>query len=271
MLRMWYNRDKRATAQCQLPVAWPNLKERSDVSILPSSPGIYKITCLPTGKVYIGSSRNIQQRWNEHRSQLSRAIHPNAYLQNAWNKYGEQSFVCDAVEIVERSQLADRERYWIDCHNACDRQHGFNIAQDTHAPMLGRRATPEQRARYAQLRRGCRHSDETKAKIRAWNIGRVMSSDARDKMCDAWERRRAELTPEQWRERTVGPLHSPESRARMAASKRIRWIVTDPNGNEQVVDNLRQFCEERGLDYGNMKRAAQHPNWTCKGYRCRHV
>jgi group I intron endonuclease len=271
MLKVWYNMHNSATAQRQLSVAWPNLKERLDMAILPSSSGIYKITCLPTGKVYIGSSRNIQQRWNEHRSQLVRGIHPNSYLQNAWNKYGEQSFVCDTVEVIDRVQLADREQYWIDHYSACNRQRGFNIAQDTRAPMLGRKATPEQRAKYAQLRRGRRHSNETKEKIRAWNVGRVMSPDARDKMHDAWERRRAELTPEQWRKRTAGVFHTPESRARMAASKRMRWVVTEPNGNEQIVDNLRQFCEERGLDYGNMKRLVRYPNRTCKGYRCRHV
>lgn len=51
--------------------------------------GVYKITCLPTNMIYIGSSNNILKRWDNHRWLLRHNKHNNNYLQNSWNKYGE--------------------------------------------------------------------------------------------------------------------------------------------------------------------------------------
>lgn len=48
--------------------------------------GIYKITNLVNNKVYIGQSVNIRKRWNQHVLELNKNIHPNIYLQSAWNK-----------------------------------------------------------------------------------------------------------------------------------------------------------------------------------------
>ena len=41
---------------------------------------------------YIGCSKNIERRWNEHRKNLENNSHINPHLQNAWNKYGESEF-----------------------------------------------------------------------------------------------------------------------------------------------------------------------------------
>lgn len=55
-------------------------------------PGIYTITNLQTGVVYVGQARNIRKRWEVHRSTLRSGSHRNCYLQRAWNKYGEGAF-----------------------------------------------------------------------------------------------------------------------------------------------------------------------------------
>jgi len=44
--------------------------------------GIYKITNLKNGKVYIGSSKNIKRRLIEHKSRLKNNKHINKYFQN---------------------------------------------------------------------------------------------------------------------------------------------------------------------------------------------
>ena len=62
--------------------------------------GIYKITNTANGKVYIGSSVDVHGRFNCHRSDLRNNRHGNQHLQNAWNLYGENSFV---FEIIEES------------------------------------------------------------------------------------------------------------------------------------------------------------------------
>ena len=55
--------------------------------------GIYCIKNLENGKIYIGKSVNIKNRWISHRNTLKNNKHDNSYLQNSWNKYGESSFV----------------------------------------------------------------------------------------------------------------------------------------------------------------------------------
>ena len=68
--------------------------------------GVYCIEHIDSGTKYIGSSNNIQQRWREHKSHLRRNKHVNRWLQRAWNKYGEDTFVFSVVyecnDVTER-------------------------------------------------------------------------------------------------------------------------------------------------------------------------
>jgi len=50
--------------------------------------GIYKFTCLNTGKVYVGSATYIVQRRGTHLHALRHNKHINKYFQAAFNKYG---------------------------------------------------------------------------------------------------------------------------------------------------------------------------------------
>lgn len=90
--------------------------------------GIYKILNIKTNKIYIGSSNNIRIRWTRHKHELRKGIHPNPYLQNSFNKYGEGIFVYTIIEETKESRLLSREQYWIDKLNACDRLSGYNIS-----------------------------------------------------------------------------------------------------------------------------------------------
>jgi len=58
----------------------------------PKLPGIYQISCQKNSKIYIGQSRNLQQRISTHRSKLRRNFHDNPTLQSDFNLYGENFF-----------------------------------------------------------------------------------------------------------------------------------------------------------------------------------
>lgn len=90
--------------------------------------GVYRILCVPTGKVYIGSSKNIASRWASHLSLLRRDEHHSPHLQHAWNKYGEGAFVFEVVELAEKAQLLVREQKWIGESRCCDSDFGYNVA-----------------------------------------------------------------------------------------------------------------------------------------------
>ena len=75
--------------------------------------GVYCIINIKNHKRYIGSSKNIKYRLQSHRSNLRHNNHENQYLQNAWNKYGEDNFDFYIIEKCEESQLLDKEQNYI--------------------------------------------------------------------------------------------------------------------------------------------------------------
>lgn len=82
----------------------------------PNVSGIYSITHVRSKRRYIGSSKDMHQRWMNHRSKLRGNRHDSKYLQNAWNRYGEIAFVFEVIEVTlnEPTILVAREQYWIE-------------------------------------------------------------------------------------------------------------------------------------------------------------
>ena len=76
--------------------------------------GIYKITCLPTGKYYIGSSLNIKGRFLKHKSDLKIQKHGNKYLQKAWNKHGATNFTFEILQICDSAIRLEIEQSYLD-------------------------------------------------------------------------------------------------------------------------------------------------------------
>jgi group I intron endonuclease len=100
---------------------------------------VYKITCLPTNKAYIGSTTDLRKRWYWHKGDLRKDRHHNRYLQNAWNKYGAECFTFEVLESVMFVEyLHEREQYWLDRYQAYDPKYGFNTGKVARAPWLGR-------------------------------------------------------------------------------------------------------------------------------------
>lgn len=73
--------------------------------------GIYKITCVPTGRVYVGASVDVENRWKQHLSDLRKEYHCNPHLQRAFLKHGESAFEFSILQ--ECSDLIPAEIHWI--------------------------------------------------------------------------------------------------------------------------------------------------------------
>lgn len=92
--------------------------------------GIYKIVNVTTGKYYVGSSKNINHRllYHHYRTLLMNT-HFNNHLQNAWNKYGENSFKFYVVKEMflptTNSILLKEEQIFLDVANS-DRENCYN-------------------------------------------------------------------------------------------------------------------------------------------------
>lgn len=91
--------------------------------------GIYQIINSKNGKYYVGSSKSIYNRIYNHKTNLRLGKHGNAHLQHAWDKYGEESFYYQILEICEdcsKEFLEEREDYWIDYYESDKDEKGYN-------------------------------------------------------------------------------------------------------------------------------------------------
>lgn len=88
--------------------------------------GIYKITNIKNGKIYIGQSINIERRWKRH---LSASKNPkrneyNAPLHIDMREFGDEAFKIEILEECDSVKLNEREKYWIEKTGAF--QFGYN-------------------------------------------------------------------------------------------------------------------------------------------------
>lgn len=117
--------------------------------------GVYGVTNVKNGKVYVGSSLAVRGRLLAHRSYLRRGVHDNTYLQRAWAKYGEGAFRFDVLEKCRPKDSVRREQAWMKKLNSCDRRYGYNICLFAGAgAMKGRKHTDESRRKMSENRKG---------------------------------------------------------------------------------------------------------------------
>ena len=86
-------------------------------SFLRLNNGVYKITNLITNDLYIGSSackKGFLNRFEHHKHSLRRNLSPCLKLQNSWNKYGEDNFSFEIIEVCSLKKCIEREQYWLD-------------------------------------------------------------------------------------------------------------------------------------------------------------
>jgi len=129
--------------------------------------GIYCIRNKINDKRYVGQSIDIVgTRWRDHKNDLRNDKHENKYLQHAWNKYGEENFAFEVVEMVKKEDLDKREIALIfEYKTFLDRSCGYNLT----AGGLGGQ-------------RGVSRSVETREKISVAHKGKKLSSSHRQKL-----------------------------------------------------------------------------------------
>lgn len=82
--------------------------------------GIYKITNLINGKIYIGQSVNIHRRWRSERTQSfnPKSVEYNCARARAFRKYGIKNFKFEIIEECVPQNLNEREIYWANYYNS---------------------------------------------------------------------------------------------------------------------------------------------------------
>lgn len=90
---------------------------------------IYYIDCSKNMKGYVGcSSNSINKRWGQHKYLLRKGTHPNAALQEDWNKYGENAFSIIQIDTCPTEQQYECEGYHIKRLRTNDPEIGYNAS-----------------------------------------------------------------------------------------------------------------------------------------------
>lgn len=98
--------------------------------------GIYCIQNIVDGKRYIGKSKHVEKRLSDHRRSLLKPRHKdiNRHLYAAVSIYSIDNFTFSILEehdILNEKYLADRELYFMDEFNTCNREYGYNLRRDS--------------------------------------------------------------------------------------------------------------------------------------------
>ncbi|HSH35485.1 GIY-YIG nuclease family protein [Schnuerera sp.] len=136
--------------------------------------GIYKITNLIDGKVYIGQTVNYNKRKKRHLSSLKNGNHHNEHLQRAFDKHGEDSFKIELIKKCNIEELDKLERYYIKELDACNHDKGYNMM---YGGQRYRNFTKEVRLKMSEAGKGRKFTDEHKKKIGLAHKGRKLSQE----------------------------------------------------------------------------------------------
>ena len=215
--------------------------------------GVYAIIHQPSGRTYVGSSRNIANRWRQHLQRLNAGTHHAGALRDLWLADGAGAFTFTVLEQCHIEELALREQEWLD--SLVDLLNASRVAACAmHDPAIILRhrekmATPEYRSRMSAALSGRTLSAEHRAnisrakqgsvcpwsaganspmrnpaivaKVRAARLGQRASDETRVKLSAAHKGKLG--NPEiaalgrAWKGKTRGPMTS-EHRAALSAS-----------------------------------------------------
>lgn len=97
--------------------------------------GIYKIRNIKNDKIYVGSAKDFQARWDRHLKSLRKNKHHNIRLQRSFNIHGEKSFIFEIIEVAEYNKdIQKLEQYYIDTLNS--KVNGYNIADASFGDVM---------------------------------------------------------------------------------------------------------------------------------------
>ncbi len=98
--------------------------------------GIYQIRNTQNNNRYIGSSIRLNGRFAEHVSELSRNCHHSPILQNAWNKYKQNTFVFEVLIYCDPENCLMYEQIVLD-----DYQPKYNVCKIAGRNITGQKLT----------------------------------------------------------------------------------------------------------------------------------
>lgn len=192
---------------------------------------IYSIVNLTNDKLYIGSAIDWIDRWRLHKLHLNRNTHHSILLQRSWNIHGEENFAFNIIEFVEKENLLEREKYWIEKLDVCNPQLGYNLCKVARN-RLGVKASEETRLKLSLSHQGKKPSEETRRKMseskigNKYNTGRKQTQEHIEKRANSNKgKKRSEESRLKMSKAQQGKIFSEETRLKMSIAAQNRGCL----------------------------------------------
>lgn len=210
--------------------------------------GIYKITS-PSKKVYIGQSIDIKKRWSSYSGLHCKSQHR---LYNSFLKYGVDKHNFEIVQICNKEQLNELEKYYVDLFQTFNSKHGLNLRDGGGSNGA---ISNDTRIRMSKSATGRIVSEHTKNKLSIINTGKKASIDTKIKMSNTRiGMKRSEETKQKMSNSKRGKIFSLEHNLKISISRKNASNET----NKKIADANKKIIldTQTGIFYLGIKEAA---------------
>lgn len=218
-------------------------------------PGIYICTCITTNKSYIGQTKNLKYRiMSEHIQKLNKNKHPNKYLQNSWNKYGDNNFEWKILEICNIEDLDELEMMWISKLNTIY-PNGFNLTNGADSSTRGNIMSEVSRKKMSSLWDEKRRLNRSKENYKFWSsLTDSEYAENSRKLKNAWtiERKKKASKIMSDRFQNMSQEDKIEFSKKISLSHKNRDITGANNSNAKAI-----ICTETNEIFYTIKDAAK--------------
>lgn len=192
------------------------------------SSGIYYIINKINNTKYIGSSKNIEKRFKQHKMKLRNLKHHSVFLQRSYNKHGLENFEFCIVE--ETYQLFEREQFHINLH---DKKHLYNVGSVGGGDNFTN--NPNKTQIIEKMSQGSKkmwdnRTPEERDKLR-------MSGDNNPNYGNKWTREMKNKNSELAKKRYQ---NNPELIEKMRENSSAQWLAMSPEDKNKFKDKCRE-------------------------------
>ena len=249
--------------------------------------GVY-IIISPSGKVYIGHSKDIYNRWNEYFNFQSCKTQKRLY--NSFLKYGIQNHIFQIVQECKYEELNLCERYWQDFYNVIGSK-GLNckLTQTNEKKQVyseevkkkiseghkGKKLTEEHKRKIGLKSKGrkgalgYKHTEETKQRISKSHKGKILSDITKEKLRIAHTGKKQ--SKEHINNRRLSRVDwkpSEETRRKVALARKIPILQYDKNMVFiRSWDSLREAGLSLNISESHIGECCRKNRKTCGGFK----
>ena len=235
----------------------------------------YLITNKINNKGYVGiTTRSLSRRWYEHRFVANSC---GQLLGKAIKKYGEQAF--EIMPIASAKTLENLKEVEKDLIVQFQTKvpFGYNLT-DGGDGVFGFKQSEEQKKHNGDLKRGTKHSEETKQKMKIAHLGENNHFYGKNHTEEA-KRKNAEAHI--GKQAMLGKTHSAETKEKIRQSRlgipsksgnrKGLIVATNIKTNEQIICDGKKDTEAKGFHQSNVYRCANGERKSHKGFTFKRI